>query len=90
MYLFFGAILYFVGTVMIDFLQQSVWFRQKFDKNVAERERDDPINRREQRDDAVVAEEEYVKNLGGDSAQAANSGLFVKNINKTFFVNQGK
>jgi len=45
---------------MIDFLQQSVWFRQKFNKQVAERAKDDPINMRETRDDRVKAEEEYV------------------------------
>ena len=59
-YLAIEVVVYTGLVIFIDFLQQNVKYRQKLAASVANRAKDDPINKRNQRDEDVVGEEERV------------------------------
>ncbi len=88
-YLVVEAVVYTGLVILIDWLQQNVKYRQKLNKMVANRLRDDPINLRERRDDDVVAEEDRVESLALLDEKKKATGLFAKNLNKTFRMNTG-
>lgn len=83
-YMLVEVFVYFFITVMVDFLQQNVGFRQMIEGTKAERAYDDPINGRHLRDQAVRDEESRVAKMSLEDA--SNTGVFIKNGNKTYVV----
>ena len=81
------VVIYTGAVILLDYLAQNVKWRQRMSMSVANRKKEDPINLRERRDGDVTGEEDRVAMLAQDREAKRATGLFTKNLNKTFKYN---